>query len=392
MNKMFSGDSYTLSSNWFQRYKKPYTLLIFDVAVVGIITLFAIKDFLIGDFEGKFVLAPILVMLMLAILLFIRFNLSLLMFTEQRVGFYCSIAFLMFVIFLEVHTINTMPPLMFVNMTIVQFFNSYVFHLPMWLNKALTYALYVYIFYLPMLFYLYYFVKKKHMNRNARYFDVLTGFYASTMSSKLHIFEVIVIVAQIAIAAYIGILSSSLNWAFVALFLSTYSCFDLIKKFNMKEHLTKQKSIIIFLCSVLTSAAIIYFQRFCYWGMVAFLLSSVLMYVVIALTTKKCIKSLIVILISFCMIPIFVLGYNIFTRPSLGVICKNVPYKNEKVYFITKDNKGMLGIRNRNYRYIPNRYVNIYHPCKNKIYMQRPNGTTDMFELNKDIIFINVKE
>lgn len=385
-------NSYTLSSNWFQKYKLPYLALLFDVAVIGVVTLFAIKDFLVGNFVQTFILSPILELLILTVLLFIRFNLSLLMFSIKRVGLYCSIAYIFIVMFLELQNMITIPPIMFIAASISRFFNSYVITVPKIVNDIFIYGLYIYIFYLPILFYLYYILAKKKMNNNVSYFDVLTGFYASTLSRKLHIEDVIVVVAQMAIAVYIGILSSSLNWAFVAVALSSYSCIDLIKKFNLKEHMTRKKKIVITFFSMLSVFLIIYTQRLYWWGFVVFLLCVVSMYLLLSVMTKNYFKSLFIVLISFCAIPIFILGYNIFAHPQIAVVFKSKPYKNEEVFYITKNRNGLLGLRNRNDRYVANRYVNIQHPQKDRILLIRPNGQKDLYNLGNDIIYLNVKE
>jgi|GEM_PF-2083916 len=385
-------NSYTLSSNWFQKYKLPYLALLFDVAVIGVVTLFAIKDFLVGNFVQTFILSPILELLILTVLLFIRFNLSLLMFSIKRVGLYCSIAYIFIVMFLELQNMITIPPIMFIAASISRFFNSYVITVPKIVNDIFIYGLYIYIFYLPILFYLYYILAKKKMNNNVNYFDVLTGFYASTLSRKLHIEDVIVVVAQMAIAVYIGILSSSLNWAFVAVALSSYSCIDLIKKFNLKEHMTRKKKIVITFFSMLSVFLIIYTQRLYWWGFVVFLLCVVSMYLLLSVMTKNYLKSLFIVLISFCAIPIFILGYNIFAHPQIAVVFKSKPYKNEEVFYITKNRNGLLGLRNRNDRYVANRYVNIQHPQKDRILLIRPNGQKDLYNLGNDIIYLNVKE
>lgn len=382
-------ESRTLSSNWYKKYKVPYLILVFDIIVLIIISLFALKEFLIGSFDKSFGLDSILILLLTLILMICRFNLSLLVFKKQRLGMYVSTIFLFIVILFEIYYLDTTSPFLFVLDSIIRFINKYIIVLPYSINKILQYFLYLYSFYFPILFYAYLILFKKKINNNAKKFDVLTGFYASTLSKKLKIMDLIIISFQLAIGMSIGLISDYLYLAFLAVPLSLYSVNDLIRRLNLKKTLSKLNLFIIIQVTILLIFGIIYTQRIPYWGLITFISSIIIIYLLLSFLTKNFLKSIIITIISFIIIPILCLGYNIFSYPQYGVIGKNIPFDGEKVFFIVKDKNGYLGIRNRSNKLIKPTYRVVDYNKKNYVMLLNKNNEWEIYNLENKVFITN---
>lgn len=382
-------ESRTLSSNWYKKYKVPYLILVVDIIILIIISLFALKEFLIGSFDKVFGFESILILLFTLILMICRFNLSLLVFKKQRLGIYVSIIFLFIVILFEIYYIDRTSPFLFVLDSIVKSINKYFIVLPYSINKIIQYYLYLYSFYFPILFYAYLILFKKKINNKAKKFDVLTGFYASTLSKKLKIMDIIIISFQMAIGMSIGLMSDNLYWTFLAIPLSLYSVNDLIRRLNLKKTLSKLNLFIIILTSALLIFGIIFTQRIPYWGIISFISSIIIIYLLLSFLTKNFLKSVIITLISFIIIPILCLGYNIFSYPQYGVIGKNIPFDGERVFFIVKDKEGYLGIRNRSNKLIKPTYRIVDYYKKNYIRLLNKNNEWEIYNLEDKVFLTN---
>jgi len=392
MLRKIKKESITLSSNWYKKYKGPYLLLIFDIAILLIVSFFTLKEYLIGSFDKVFSTNPLLILLLVLILMIFRFNLSLLMFSKQLLGVYISAFFLIVLTFMELYYIDGKSPLLFLFGSIAQFINKYVIKLPTFIYVGIKYFLYIYTFYFPILFYSYFKLFNKKINHNARKFDVITGFYASTLSSKLKIIDMVVVAFQIGLAMSIGLISDNINWAYLVIPLSLYSVSDLIKRFGLKENLTNTKKYIIYLFTILFLFGIIYTQKMPYIGLIFFISVVVIIYIIIAALSKKYVKSVLIIFVSFFIIPIFCLGYNIFAYPQYGVISKSVPFCNEKIFYIINDKEGNLGIRNRESKVIKPTYRVIDYYKKNYIRLLNRNCEWEIYDLEKGIFLPKVKE
>lgn len=288
------------------------------------------------------------------------------------------------VILCEIYYIDKTSPFLFVLDSIIRFINKYFIVLPYSINTIIQYFLYLYSFYFPILFYAYLILFKKKINNNAKKFDVLTGFYASTLSSKLKIMDIIVISCQIAIAMSIGLISDHLYWAFLAIPLSLYSFNDLVKRLDLKNALSKVKIFTLVLVTILLILGIIFTQKIPYLGLIFFISSIIIIYLLLSFLTKNFLKSITITIISFIIIPVLCLGYNIFSYPQYGVIGKNIPFDGEKVFFIVKDKNGYLGIRNRSNKIVRPAYHVVDYYEKNYVMLLNKSNEWEIYYLENN--------
>jgi len=286
---------------------------------------------------------------------------------------------------MELYYIDGTSPLLYLFGSIVSFINKYLIKLPVFVGEIIQYFLYMYIFYFPILFYLYFILFKKEMNNDARKFDVITGFYASTLSSKLKIIDMVVVASQIGLAMSIGLISNNIRWAYLAIPISLYSVYDLIKRAELKDKLTNIKRLIIYLLTILFSFGIIYTQKTPYVGLIFYILAMVIMYIIISILSKNYLKSVLIISISLFVIPVFCLGYNIFAYPQYGVVNKSAPFDREKIFYTIIDKEGNLGIRNRGAKVIKPTYRVVDYYKKNYIRLLNRNCEWEIYDLEKDI-------
>ncbi len=383
MHKNIKKDSETLSSNWFKKLRVPYLTLLFDIIVIILSTLFTIKEYLIGGFLNVSPHHELLLLIILSMLLFFRFNISLLIFARQRIGLYLSTIFLMCIILVELVFTNYLSPFLFVFNSIVIAFNKYFFTLPDFLNETIKYFLYFFSFYYPLLYYVYLVLFKRKICDNAIKFDVLTGFYATVLSTKLKIMDVIIIAFYILIAMCVGLISDNINWSFLSVLISTYAVRDMFVRFNLKNKISKVNKYILYVLTALISFGIIYTQRFPYYGLIFFIASNCFIFIYLMIISKNLLKSSLIAIICFIIIPLYSLGYNIFSYPQCGVISKSIPFDGEKLFFVVKDKDGDLGIRRRSGELVEPKYIKVEYNKKNEILLLNKENKWELYNLAK---------
>lgn len=286
---------------------------------------------------------------------------------------------------MELYYIDGISPLLYLFGSIAQFINKYIIKLPSFIYVGIKYFLYIYTFYFPILFYSYLKLFKKKIKNNARKFDVITGFYASTLSSKLKIIDMIIVASQIGLAMSIGLISDNINWAYLAIPLSLYSVSDLIKRFNLKNSLTNTEKYIIYLFTILFSFGIIYTQRIPYVGLIFFISAIEIIYIIISTVSKNYLKSILITFISFFIIPMLCLGYNVFVYPQYGVIKKSIPFNGEKIFYTIKDKEDNLGIRNRECKLLKPNYIVVDYYEKNNVRLLNKNCEWEIYNIEKNV-------
>lgn len=197
--------------------------------------------------------------------------------------------------------------------------------------------------------------------------------------------DVIVVSFFIAIAMWVGIISIDIKWAFLAVPLSVYSIYEFCKRIKLNTLVKGKQKLLVYTIAAILLTLIIYTQRLPYWGLAIFIFSLVAMYLLFFQFTKTHFKSLIIVTISFFIIPSLCLGYNIFAFPQYGVINNSVPFENEKIFYIIKDKDGNFGIRNRSFKIIKPAYKSIEYNTKNIILMKNQNNEWETFDLENDI-------
>lgn len=350
--------SKTLSSNWFKRYKIPYLFLLADSIILIVISFFIVKDLASGLLLNYFPkINPILITLILLIIIIFRFNISLLMFSKQRAGLYLSMFYVFLVLFFEMQFLNiNTSPMHYIGNTLIKFFEKFFFRLPNSVDKIFEIFMSVYIYYLPLIFYTILLLMRVKLNTKARYFDILTGFYVTSLSDKLKITDIISFSLQLLIAMFIGLLSSNFLWTFLVIPLMIYSAHFLFKKIEMTFPVKKRTKYISLALFLLLPTFVVYGQMQPYLGIISLMLSFVLSLVWLTILSKNWMKSLIVAFFSFFLIPLFSLGYNPFIYSEYGIVSKCIPNEGEKVFFVIKDCKGNLGIRVRTSRIVKPKY------------------------------------
>ncbi|MDD4529523.1 MAG: hypothetical protein PHX48_06540, partial [Bacteroidales bacterium] len=184
--------SCTLSSNWYKKFRFPYLILVCDILLIILFAIFMIKDYLVGRFDSMYFHDGLLILIILAILLIIRFNISLLLFSKQRLGLYVSILYLLFVLIVEMIYNNYFSPFLLVFLSIILFINKFLIVLPEAVNNFLVLFFYIISFYAPLAYYGILIFRKQKLKSTAKLFDVMTGFYASTLSKRLKIMDLVV--------------------------------------------------------------------------------------------------------------------------------------------------------------------------------------------------------
>ena len=393
--------SFLLSSNWYKRYKIPYLLLLFDVFLIIIFAFFALKDYLVGQFDFFYPYDGILILIIISILLIIRFNISLLMFARQRFGLYLSILFLLTSLSIEVIFSELPSPFILLFSSVVLFINDFFIQLPNILNLILIYFFYLFLIYGPLLYYVFLHFRKINLSNSARTFDVMTGFYASTLSAKLKVIDMVVYGFVLGIAMTIGLIANHINWTFLSIALTLYVLWEFFKKMHFPK-LTKKKKIIIYIISALISFGVMFTQKIPYLGLIFFLFSILFMFILLSLMSKSPIRSIAVTLYTFFLIPVFCMGYNLFAYPEYGIVKKSIPFENEKIFYYIVDKDGNLGFRNRKLKVIRPAYTKIIYCEKNCIKLLNKNSvweTYDILETDKklliqkfDFVFPNVEK
>lgn len=390
INKLLEKESFTFSSTWFKENMYKYIILLSDIFFILVIAIFSFKEYLIGNFDKYLSYDGLLFLLLLFILFVFRFNLSLLVFAKQKLGIPIAILFLLLVIFTETKYIDSTSPFLLIFDSIIRFYNKFVFVIPKGISKIITYTLYLYLFYAPVLIYAYYILFKIKLNNKARIFDVFSGFYATTLSKKLRIMDVIVISFFIAISMWVGLISTDLNWSFLAVPISLYSINEFCKRTHLNVKIKPKCKKVVFIIAAILLTSLIYSQRFPYWGIIIFIFSILTMYFVFYLSTKSHLKTFILVIISFFIIPIFSLGYNIFAYPQYGVVANSVPFDDEKLFFFIKDKDDNYGIRNRSYKIVRPEFKKIEYNTKNIVLMLNQNNQWVTYDLtNSTFIYQN---
>lgn len=358
--------SFLLSSNWYKRYKIPYLILIADVFFIILFAFFAAKDYLVGHFDSNYPYDGILILIIVSVLLIVRFNISLLMFARQRFGLYLSILFLLTAISIEVVFSELPSPFILIFSSFVLFINDFFIKLPDIVNTILIYFFYLFSIYGPVLYYVFLHYKKLNLSNSARTFDVMTGFYASTLSKKLKIIDMVVYGFVLGIAMIIGLVSKDINWVFLSIPLTLYIMWEFFNKMHF-PHLTKKKKKIIYLTTLLITFGVMYTQKIPYIGLAFFSFSVLFIFILLSSMSKSPLRSLVITLYAFVLIPIFIMGYNLFAYPEYGVIKKSIPFENEKIVYYIVDKDGNLGFRNRRLKIIRPAYTKIIYSKKNCI-------------------------
>lgn len=383
--------SILLSSNWYKKYKVPYLILIFDIFFIILTAIFSVKDYLVGYFDVNYPYNGILILIILSILLIVRFNISLLMFSKQNFGIFLSILYLLSVILIELGFSEFDSPFILVYGTITSFINEFIFKLPDFLNTLLVYFFYLLSMYGPLIYYTFLHLRKKKLSKNARKFDIMTGFYASTLSKRLKIMDMVVYGFLIGLAMTIGLISKDIIWSFLSVPLSLYSLFEFFKRLNFPS-LTKKKKRNIYIVSFIISFGIIFTQRIPYLGFIFFVFSIFFMLFFLSRISKSFLRSVLVIVYAFIIIPVFCMGYNIFAFPQYGVIKKSIPYEDEKVFYYVVDKDGLYGVRNRKLKVIEPTYIEIAYPQKNKIMLLNQDSVWETYQMSNNAYFLPVKK
>lgn len=392
MSYSLKQESITLSSHWFKKYKIPYIGLLLDISLLLILGIFSLKEYLIGNFDKCIPYDGLLFLLVVFILLVFRFNLSILVFSKQRLGIPLAVLFVLIIIYVEAKYAGVTSPLLVIFVSLINFFNKFFFPLPSLLSKALIIFLYLYSFYLPLAIYAYFLLFKVKLNDNAKKFDVFTGFYATTLSKQLRIMDIIVISLFIAISMWIGIISENLNWVFLVVAVSLYSVYEFCKRMHFSQEPSPKQKLITFLMGGVFVALIIYSQRIPYWGIIVFIASIIIMYLMILYCTKAYFKSFVIVMVSCVLIPVLAMGYNIFAYPQYGMVKRSIPFEKEKVFFVIKDDKGNLGIRNRAHRFIEPKYKKIEYNTKNYVMLLNQNNQWELFDLENHCFVVKDTE
>ncbi len=388
--KLSEKESFTFSTIWFKQNKKKYLFLLFDIFFLLLLAIFSFKEYLIGNFDKNLPYDGLMFLLLIFILFVFRFNLSLLVFSKQRLGIPIAIIFLLIVIYAETKYIDTSSPFILIFDSLIRFFNKFIFVIPNGISKIITYILYLYLFYTPITIYAFYILFKVKLNNKAKAFDVFSGFYASTLSKKLRIMDVIVICFFMAISLWVGIISTNINWAFLAVPISLYSIYEFCKRVHLNIKINKKCKLIVFFIAAILLTALIYSQKIPYWGINIFILSAFIMYFVFYFFTKSHIKSFIIVVVSIIIIPSLSLGYNIFAYPQYGVVANNIPFEDEKKFLIIKDKEGNYGIRNRSYKIVKPKYKKIEYNSKNIVMMLNQDNQWETYDLeNSTFIYKN---
>lgn len=383
-------ETFTFSSIWFKKNKGIYLFLLFDIFFLLILAIFSFKEYLIGNFDKNLPYDGLMFLLLMFILFVFRFNLTLLVFAKQRLGIPIAIIFLLIVIYAETKYVDTTSPFLLIFDSLILFFNKFLFVIPKGISRIITYILYLYLFYTPIIIYAFYIIFNVKLNNKAKAFDVFSGFYASTLSKKLRIMDIIVISFFMAISMWIGLISTNKYWAFLAVPISLYSIYEFCKRLELDKMINSKCKLVIYLVAAILLTALIYSQRFPFWGINIFILSFFIMYFIFYHITKSQFKSSIIVVISFIIIPSLSLGYNIFAHPQYGVVANSIPFEDEKKFLIIKDREGNYGIRNRSYKIVKPKYKKIEYNSKNIVMMLNQNNQWETYDLeNSKFIYKN---
>ncbi|MDD4685297.1 MAG: hypothetical protein PHD45_08715 [Bacteroidales bacterium] len=375
--------SYLLSSNWYKRYKLPYLLLVFDIFLVIIFALFSIKDYLVGHFDRIYPYEGLLILVIVSILLIIRFNISLLMFSKQKFGLYLSILFLLATLSIEMIFGDLNSPFMLVFESVVVFINNFLISLPDFINTSIVYSFYILSIYGPFIYYITLNITKKNLLETAKPFDILTGFYGSTISKKLKIADMVVYSFLIGVAMMIGLVANHINWIFLSVPLSLHAIYEFFKRMHFPK-ITKKKKLVIYTTTFIISTLVIYTQRIPYVGLITFCFSIVFMLILLITMSKSYTRSIVVTLYTFILIPVFCMGYNLFAYPQYGIVKKSVPYEDEKIFFHIVDQDGYYGFRNRRLKIIRPAYNKIVYCDKNRIHLLNKNLQWETYNIPED--------
>ncbi|MDY4789771.1 MAG: hypothetical protein SO179_04275 [Bacteroidales bacterium] len=383
-------ETFTFSSIWFKKNKGIYLFLLFDIFFLLILAIFSFKEYLIGNFDKNLPYDGLMFLILMFILFVFRFNLTLLVFAKQRLGIPIAIIFLLIVIYAETKYVDATSPFLLIFDSLILFFNKFLFVIPKGISRIITYILYLYLFYTPIIIYAFYIIFNVKLNNKAKAFDVFSGFYASTLSKKLRIMDIIVISFFMAISMWIGLISINKYWAFLAVPISMYSIYEFCKRLELNKMINSKCKLVIYLVAATLLTALIYSQRFPYWGINIFILSFFIMYFIFYHITKSHFKSSIIVGISFIIIPSLSLGYNIFAYPQYGVVANSIPFEDEKKFLIIKDREGNYGIRNRSYKIVKPKYKKIEYNSKNIVMMLNQNNQWETYDLeNSKFIYKN---
>lgn len=380
MLEKFRKTSFLLSSNWYKRYKIPYLILIVDIFFVLLFAVFSVKDYLVGYFDGIYKFNGILILIIISILLIVRFNISLLMFSKQRFGLYLSILFLLTAISIELIFDDLYSPFMLVFESVILFINTFIIELPDFLNTLIVYIFYIFSLYGPILYYSSLHLRKKNLSNSASVFDIMTGFYGTTLSKRLKIMDMVIYCFLIGIAMTVGLVSENINWMFLSVPISLYAIYEFFNRMYF-PHLNKKKKIIIYLLTFLISTLVMFTQKLPYYGLIFFAFSVLFMFTLLTTMTKSPLRSIAVTVFSFIIIPIFCMGYNLFAFPQYGIIAKSVPYENEKIFYHIVDQDGNLGFRNRRLKILRPAYTKIIYCQKNCIKLLNKNSVWETYTI-----------
>lgn len=354
--------SKTLSSNWFKKYRLPYLLLYFDIIMLVTVSFFIMKDFAIGKLDLYFSpISGVFIAIIFVIIIIYRFNLSLLMFSLQRFGLYLSIIFATLAIIIDINTVNIYNESKFyIGKTIMEFVEKFFLPIPDYLEKPIAYGFYLYVYFLPIVFYGFiYILKLRKLHNSAKPFDILTGFYGSCLSEKLKLNGFLIVSMIIFTSALIGIISNHINWNYLYTPIMIFSIYIFYKRLRLKISDNKYLKIVLFSLVILSSVLVMCFQKIPNFGLYALFANLLIGFLALRIVNINRFKSVFVAVISFFILPILVIGYNPFTVIEYGVIEKNISDKGVRVFYTIIDSEGNLGIRVRNSHIVKPNYNKI---------------------------------
>lgn len=354
--------SKTLSSNWYKKYKYPYMLLYFDMIIIVTISFFIMKDFAVGKLDQYFSpLKGVYIALLYIFAIIFRFNLSLLMFTLQRIGIFLSIIFAILIFSISIYSFPlTNPPNLYIGKTIIEFCEKFIFTFPGWLEKPFSLLVYFYLYYIPILFFgLIVIFKPYIIKKTAKKFDVLTGFYGSSLSEKLKINGFLILSIIIFIAAMIGIISTDLTWKYLYIPFVFITLHILKKRLRLKLSKNKRIRHIAYGLLFINGILIMYAQSIPYLGIIALFLNLILGFLILKCIGINRYKGGFISIFIFFITPILILGYNPFVFCKYGVVEKTYAEENLIMYYTIKDVDGNLGIRVRNSQIVKPNFTKI---------------------------------
>ncbi len=354
--------SSTFSSNWYSRYRFQYLLLTFDLILITFIGYLLMKEFATGAMAEFFYPREcVLVAMVYLFAIIFRFNLSILMYSKQKIGLYIAIFFALAASIIDLNLqYLEYSSVYFPGRSLISIWNNFVFIVPVCWHKPIAILTYIYIFYLPLIFYIVVLTFKPFtLKTTAKKFDVLTGFYSSALSEKLKLIGFIYLAIYLYLGFAVGYFQYHIHWQFLYIPLSYLILFFLLKKLRIEGIDTKTKKLIIYLFPLVNGFVVICAQTKPYLGLIALIISFCLGITLMRYIGINKLKSTFISFVVFLILPVFVMGYNPFVVPQYGVKSIYLPGKAVPAYFIIEDKEGNLGIRSRGFYYVEPKYKSV---------------------------------